>query len=269
MTHSVGRNSLAWREALRINWSDDASFFRLAAQLQRLIRTALHLKLISTLSDRTRKRKLLINAFSKTTKREIERLPKTEEKISVDKKKTATDWTCMYDFIRPKMETYFSRHYGDQKFEFLTSLRMFVSLQIRARAHFFLLLRYHIDKRARSRGKRKKKHQKCSEEFKWFKVFRGAGFVRKKKGETKQWYENLLMKFFLRDFRTRKTKNRRIFWRQGETLSSGRVFVVDLGHEGRKITTKPERTTSNVYYTILGCPLRPWSNISITYDENV
>lgn len=40
----------------------------------------------------------------------------------------------MYDFIRPKMETYFSRHYGDQKFEFLTS----VSLQIRARAHFFL-----------------------------------------------------------------------------------------------------------------------------------
>lgn len=42
-------------------------------------------------------------------------------------------------------------------------------------------------------------------------MFRGAGFVSKKEGETKQWYENLLMKFFLRDFRTR---------RQGETLSS-------------------------------------------------
>lgn len=73
----------------------------------------------------------------------------------------------MYDFIRPKMETYFSRHYGDQKFEFLTS----VSLQIRARAHFFLLLRYHIDKRARSKGKRKKNTknvQKNSNDLKCF-----------------------------------------------------------------------------------------------------
>lgn len=262
MTHSVGWNSLgsvtrSFANKLKLRCK---LFWFFQAQHRHLVRTAL--QLISTLSDRTRKQKLFINAFSKTTKREIERLPKTEEKISVDKK-TATVWTCMYDFIRPKMETYFSRHYGDQKFEFLTS----VSLQIRARAHFFLLLRYHIDKRARSRGKRKKKHQKCSEEFKWFKVF--AGQVLCAKRETKQWYENLLMKFFLRDFRTRKTKNRRIFRRQGETLSSGRVFFIELGHEDEEITTKPERTTSNEYYTILGCPFRPWSNISITYDENV
>jgi hypothetical protein len=79
--------------------------------------------------------------FSPLKKREIARLPKTEEKnpSTKYKKKTAKRARmCMYDFIRPKMETYFFPAItSDQKFEFFL-FRCFVILQFRARARFFI-----------------------------------------------------------------------------------------------------------------------------------
>lgn len=92
------------------------------------------------------------------SKREIARLPKT-------KRKSQKDSVNVYvRFIRPKMKLLFSRHYGDQKFEFrYSSVSCSSSL-----FPFFPPLRYHIDRRAR---KKKKKHQKCTKNSNDLKFF--------------------------------------------------------------------------------------------------
>lgn len=94
-------------------------------------------------------------------------------------KKTASANDCMYDFIRPKMETYFFPPFGDQKFEFFL-FRCFVILQFRARARFFICFVI-ISTRERA----EKKTPKMYKEFKWFKVFRGQVWcARRERPET-------------------------------------------------------------------------------------
>jgi hypothetical protein len=93
------------------------------------------------------------------------------------KKTTKRARMCMYDFIRPKMETYlFPAITVTRNSSFFFS-RCFVILQFRARARFFIFASLSY------RQKKKKKHQKCSRNSKCFAGQVCAG-------------SDLLMKFF-------------------------------------------------------------------------
>lgn len=95
----------------------------------------------------------------------------------------------MYDFIKPKMETYFFPPFGDQKFEFfpLSTFR-YSSVSCSSSLFLFASLSY------RRESAQKKKHQKCTRNSNDLKCF--AGQVWGASGDMKQWLENLLMKYF-------------------------------------------------------------------------
>lgn len=192
----------------------------------------------------TWKQKLFISVEFLSEKEKSHVCQKQKKKKSVDKnKKTATAWTC----IRPKMVT------RNSSFFFL--FRSFVILQFRARARLY-----------RQESAQKKKTPKMYKEFKWFKVFRGAGFAGTREGDgATARLGNLLMKYFFVSFdsswsKTRKTSNGNDFCRRTGTKGEEEeeeVFRWWRREGKKKYNDKPERTTSNEYYTTLGCPSCP------------
>lgn len=125
----------------------------------------------------------------------------------------------------------------------LTMFRYFLVIpQFRARARFlFASLSY------RRESAQKKKHQKCTKNSNDLKCFAGQGAS----GDIKQWLENLLMKFFFSIALGWWSKTKR------EKQAIFREMILSTDGKRRSIDDKPERTTSNEYYTILDCPFCP------------
>lgn len=151
------------------------------------------------------------------------------------------------------METYF---FPPLRWPVFFLFRCFVSLQIRARAQLFISsasLSYQESKRASWKWK---KHQKCTKNSNDLKCFAGQVLCWRE-GRDGAVIRKFINEIFA-DFRSSKGKGE---WRTRKTSIRQQFFVRTsffFGAKGReeesKITTKPERTTSNEYYTILGCP---------------
>lgn len=140
-------------------------------------------------------------AFAKN--REREKTPSTEWKKKDGQSRGAR--TCMYDFIRPKMETYlFPAKWRWPEIRVFFSFdaaffSLFFNFVLELAVFLLPSLSYRTRERARQRNTRKKKTPKMYKEFKWFKVFRGAGFGCAHE-RMEQRLENLLMKFFVSSF---------------------------------------------------------------------
>lgn len=114
-------------------------------------------------------------AFAKN--REREKTPSTEWKKKDGQSRGAR--TCMYDFIRPKMETYlFPAKWRWPEIRVFFSFdaaffSLFFNFVLELAVFLLPSLSYRTRERARQRNTRKKKHQKCTKNSNDLKCFAG------------------------------------------------------------------------------------------------